>query len=386
MKNLMVTGGAGFIGSNFIRYVLSETDFKGRIVNVDKLTYAGNPENLADVSKQFPDRYIFERVDICDAEEIKRVFSHYQIDSVAHFAAESHVDRSITGPGEFIQTNVVGTYTLLQCALEYWRSFQRSGDSNNSQLTARSGGQKPLTSDFLFHHVSTDEVFGSLGETGAFSETTPYQPNSPYSASKAGSDHLVRAYHETFGLPTTLSNCSNNYGPYHFPEKLIPLILLNAKEGKPLPVYGDGMQVRDWLYVRDHAAAIWTVMQKGLRGETYNIGGRCELPNLRVVETICDILDELLPLSSDLCHPTSGQKVSSRRDLITFVKDRPGHDRRYAIDCTKIQTELGWEPVETFTTGLRKTIQWYLDHPEWVTHVRSGEYQNWMAKNYEERD
>ena len=368
MKNVMVTGGAGFIGSNFIRYVLTETDFAGRIINLDKLTYAGNPESLADIAAQFPERYVFERVDICDAEGVGRVFDEYKIDTVAHFAAESHVDRSITGPGEFIQTNVVGTYTLLNAALTYWRSLTPD--------------LRPLTSDFLFHHVSTDEVFGSLGETGAFSETTAYQPNSPYSASKAGSDHLVRAYGETFGLPTTMSNCSNNYGPYHFPEKLIPLVLLNAKEGKPLPVYGDGMQVRDWLFVRDHAIAIWAVMQKGRHGETYNVGGRCEMPNLRVVESICDVLDELLPLSSDLCSPTSGQTLSSRRELITFVKDRPGHDRRYAIDCSKIQEELGWEPEETFSTGLRKTIQWYLDNPEWVEHVRSGEYQNWMAKNY----
>lgn len=362
MKNMMVTGGCGFIGSNFIRYVFTETNFSGRIINVDKLTYAGNPESLADVAAQFPGRYFFEQVDICDAKEIDRVFGEYGIDTVAHFAAESHVDRSITGPGAFIQTNLIGTYTLLEAA------------------RARLGTVE------LFHHVSTDEVFGSLGETGAFTETTPYKPNSPYSASKAGSDHLVRAYHETFKLPTTMSNCSNNYGPYHFPEKLIPLVILNAKEGKPLPVYGDGMQIRDWLYVRDHAAAIWTVMQKGKRGETYNVGGRCEMPNLRVVEMICDLLDELLPLSSDLCHPTSGQKLSSRRSLITFVKDRPGHDRRYAIDCSKIQADLGWAPEETFATGLRKTIQWYLDHPQWVEHVRSGEYQKWMEKNYVGRD
>ncbi len=384
MKNLMVTGGCGFIGSNFIRYVLTETDFSGRIINVDKLTYAGNPESLADVADRFSGRYFFEKVDICDAKGIGRVFNEYGIDTVAHFAAESHVDRSITGPGEFIQTNLIGTYTLLNAALTSWRS---------------------LTSDFLFHHVSTDEVFGSLGETGAFTETTPYQPNSPYSASKAGSDHLVRAYHETFGLPTTMSNCSNNYGPYHFPEKLIPLVILNAREGKPLPVYGDGLQVRDWLYVRDHATAVWTVMQKGKHGETYNVGGRCEMPNLRVIEMICDLLDEMVgpllaqksegngqksgadlrPVGSDLCPLTSEQKSSSRRSLITFVKDRPGHDRRYAIDCSKIQTELGWEPEETFKTGLRKTVQWYLDNPGWVRHVRSGEYQNWMAKNYDAR-
>jgi dTDP-glucose 4,6-dehydratase len=416
MKNLMITGGCGFIGSNFIRYVLTETDFAGRIINVDKLTYAGNPESLADVAKRFPSRYIFEQVDICDATGIDRVFREYGIDTVAHFAAESHVDRSITGPGEFIQTNVVGTYTLLNAALTYWRSLPSedreplivksepsdsgaSPTTDNSQLTTHRGSQKPAASDFFFHHVSTDEVFGSLGETGAFTETTPYQPNSPYSASKAGSDHLVRAYHETFKLPTTMSNCSNNYGPYHFPEKLIPLVLLNAKEGKPLPVYGDGMQVRDWLYVRDHARAIWTVMQKGKRGETYNVGGRCEMPNLRVVEMICDLLDEMIgPLtdtSSGKLSVVNGERstthnsqltahkaIKSRRELITFVKDRPGHDRRYAIDCSKIQNELGWEPEETFATGLRKTIQWYLDNPQWVEHVRSGEYQKWMTVNY----
>jgi len=352
MKNLMVTGGCGFIGSNFIRYVLTETDFAGRIINVDKLTYAGNPESLADVAKQFPERYIFEKVDICDAKGVGRVFDEYGIDSVAHFAAESHVDRSITGPGEFIQTNLIGTYTLLEAARARIGNFE------------------------LFHHVSTDEVFGSLGETGAFTETTPYRPNSPYSASKAGSDHLVRAYHETFGLPTTMSNCSNNYGAYHFPEKLIPLVFLNAREGKTLPVYGDGMQVRDWLYVRDHAVAIWIIIQKGKRGETYNIGGRCEMPNLRVVEIICDLLDEMI-------GPLSGH--ATRRELIAFVRDRPGHDRRYAIDCSKIQNELGWSPAETFVTGLRKTIQWYLDNPEWIEHVHSGEYKNWVKANYENR-
>ncbi|MBM4152238.1 MAG: dTDP-glucose 4,6-dehydratase [Kiritimatiellaceae bacterium] len=353
MKNVMVTGGCGFIGSNFIRYILAEAGFSGRVINVDKLTYAGNPDSLTDVAAQFPGQYVFEQVDICDAAEIGRVFDTYEIDTIAHFAAESHVDRSITGPGAFIQTNLIGTYTLLEAA------------------RARLGKIE------LFHHVSTDEVFGSLGETGAFTETTPYQPNSPYSASKAGSDHLVRAYHETFKLPTTMSNCSNNYGPYHFPEKLIPLVLLNAREGKPLPVYGDGMQVRDWLFVRDHAIAIWTVMNKGKRGETYNVGGRCEMPNLRVVEMICDLLDEMIgPLANH----------ASRRELITFVKDRPGHDRRYAIDCSKIQQELGWDPAETFKTGLKKTVQWYLENPEWVARVRSGEYQKWMTKNYAERN
>jgi dTDP-glucose 4,6-dehydratase len=352
MKNLMVTGGCGFIGGNFIRYILKEAGFEGRVINVDKLTYAGNPESLADIAEAFSDRYVFEQVDICDAEAVGRVFEQYHVDAVAHFAAESHVDRSITGPGEFIQTNLIGTYTLLEAARSRLDCFE------------------------LFHHVSTDEVFGSLGETGAFTETTAYQPNSPYSASKAGSDHLVRAYHETFGLPTTMSNCSNNYGPYHFPEKLIPLIILNAKEGKPLPVYGDGMQVRDWLYVCDHAEAIWAVMQKGRRGQTYNVGGCCEMPNLRVVEMICDLLDEMV-------EPLENSRP--RRELITFVKDRPGHDRRYAIDCSKIQQELGWAPREKFESGLRKTVQWYLDHSEWVAHVRSGQYREWISQQYENR-
>jgi len=349
MNNLMITGGSGFIGSNFIRYLLEESDFSGRVINVDKLTYAGNAENLADIADAYPDRYIFEQIDICDAEEMNRVFDEYAIDSVCHFAAESHVDRSIAGPGDFIRTNVIGTYTLLEA------------------VRARADRIE------LFHHISTDEVFGSLGETGYFTETTPYAPNSPYSASKASSDHLVRAYHKTYGLPTTVSNCSNNYGPYQFPEKLIPLMILRAIEGKSLPVYGDGKNIRDWLYVRDHATAIWKIMKEGRRGETYNVGGKCEMHNIDVVNLICDVVDEVIPTAK------------SRRELITYVADRPGHDRRYAIDCSKLERELGWHPEESFNSGLRKTVNWYIDHPEWVEHVRSGEYRRWISINYDKR-
>ena len=348
MKNLLVTGGCGFIGCNFIHYLLSETGFNGRIINVDKLTYAGNPESLETIAAKFPDRYSFVRADICDATAMARIFDTEQVDAVCHFAAESHVDRSIVGPDAFIQTNISGTFTLLQL------------------VRARMG---TITK---FHHISTDEVFGSLGPDGFFTETTAYKPNSPYSASKAASDHLVRAYHKTYGLPVTISNCSNNYGPYQFPEKLIPLIILNALAGKSLPVYGDGMHVRDWLYVRDHCAAIWAIMQNGRIGATYNVGGRNEMPNLRVVEMICDLLDELVGMIDG----------KARRALIAFVKDRPGHDRRYAIDCSKIEKELGWRPVESFDTGLRKTVQWYLANPAWVKHVVSGDYQKWVACQY----
>jgi dTDP-glucose 4,6-dehydratase len=344
----MVTGGCGFIGVNFIRYLLTESDFGGRIINVDKLTYAGNPESLADVQEKNGTRYVFERADICDRAAIAGILDRYEVDAVAHFAAESHVDRSIVRPDDFIQTNIIGTYTLLQLARERMDRIK------------------------LFHHVSTDEVFGSLGDTGYFTEETPYKPNSPYSASKAASDHLVRAYHETYGLPVTMSNCSNNYGPFHFPEKLIPLMIMNALEGKPLPVYGDGKNVRDWLYVRDHAVAIWLIMNKGRKGQTYNVGGRNEMFNIDVVNLICDQLDEIAGRAGG----------RPRRDLITYVKDRPGHDRRYAIDCAKIERELGWKPAESFATGIRKTIRWYLDHQPWVDHVRSGEYQKWIEQHY----
>jgi dTDP-glucose 4,6-dehydratase len=337
MKNLLVTGGCGFIGSNFIRYLLRESDFDGRVINVDALTYAGNPENLLDIQRDFPDRYVFVKGDISDGETMARIFTEQQIDSICHFAAESHVDRSIVRPDAFIQTNIVGTFNLLELAR-----------ANQDRLE-------------LFHHISTDEVFGSLGQDGYFTEKTPYSPNSPYSASKAASDHLVRAYHNTYGLPITISNCSNNYGPYQFPEKLLPLMILNALEGKPLPVYGDGLNVRDWLYVRDHCTAIWKIMKAGKRGETYNVGGNSEMENIRIVEMVCSILDESQGLKDN----------RPRRQLIRFVKDRPGHDRRYAIDFTKIKEQLEWFPVESLETGIRKTVQWYLDNRDWVDRVRN---------------
>jgi len=348
MRQLLVTGGCGFIGANFVRYVLEESDFEGRVINVDALTYAGNPENLTDVKERFSDRYLFVKADICDRERMAHVFDDYGIDTVCHFAAESHVDRSIVRPDAFIQTNIVGTFNLLELARTH---------------------QEHLT---LFHHISTDEVFGSLGTEGHFTEETPYRPNSPYSASKASSDHLVRAYHKTYGLPVTISNCSNNYGPYQFPEKLIPLMILNALERKSLPVYGDGRNVRDWLYVRDHCSAIWRIMKHGQRGETFAIGGDTEMENIQIVERICDIIDELVP----------PKKGPTRRELITFVKDRPGHDRRYAIDCTKLRKALNWTPEESLETGLRKTVQWYLENQEWVNRVRSGEYQSWIDAHY----
>ena len=348
MQNLLITGGCGFIGSNFIRYLLGRADFQGRIVNVDKLTYAGNPESLADIEDKFPDRYVFSRTDICDGHQLAKVFEDYDIDTICHFAAESHVDRSIVGPDAFVQTNIVGTFNLLEVA----RSHQ-------DRL-------------ILFHHVSTDEVFGSLGPEGYFTETTAYRPNSPYAASKAASDHLVRAYHKTYGLPVTISNCSNNYGPYQFPEKLIPLMILNALEGRALPVYGDGKNVRDWLYVTDHCDAVWKIMRDGQRGATYNIGGNTEKPNIDVVETICDILDET----------AADSRIGPRRKLITFVTDRPGHDRRYAIDSTKLKQELGWVPAESFESGIRKTIDWYHGNKQWVQRVKSGEYQTWIRQHY----
>ncbi len=351
-QNLVVTGGCGFIGANFIRYLFEQTDFAGRIINIDALTYAGNPGSLADLAEKFGDRYVFVRADICDRDAIGAILDRHAADAVCHFAAESHVDRSIVKPDDFIRTNIVGTYTLLQLARERKERVLR------------------------FHHVSTDEVFGSLGATGAFSETTPYSPNSPYSASKAASDHLVRAYHETYGLPVTVTNCSNNYGPYQFPEKLVPLMILNALEGKPLPVYGDGQNVRDWLYVVDHCAAIWTVMNRGETGRVYCVGGRCEKPNLDVVHRICDGVDKLAP-------PLPGGRP--RRGLITFVKDRPGHDRRYAIDCSRIEQELGWRPAETFDSGFEKTVRWYLENRAWVEGVRSGAYRQWIDQNYTRR-
>ena len=348
MQNILVTGGCGFIGTGFIRLLLLDSDFDGRIINLDKLTYAGNPDNLADLVPKVSGRYIFIKADICDAAALDRAFEDYQIDAICHFAAESHVDRSIVAPDAFIKTNIDGTFNLLEAARRH-----------SDRLV-------------LYHHVSTDEVYGSLGPAGHFTEQTPYRPNSPYSASKAASDHLVRAYNKTYDLPVTISNCSNNYGPYQFPEKLIPLMILNALEDKPLPVYGKGQNVRDWLYVEDHCRAVWEIMKRGTRGQTYNIGGRCELANLDTVKLVCDLLDEMVPTANR----------SSRRNLIAFVKDRPGHDLRYAIDCSKLEKELGWSPRESFETGLRKTIQWYLDNPQWVQRVKSGEYRSWIKLHY----
>ncbi|MCH4809907.1 dTDP-glucose 4,6-dehydratase [Halomonas neptunia] len=343
----LVTGGAGFIGSAVVRELIANSDH--RVVNVDKLTYAGNLESLADVAED--PRYTFEQHDIGDAGAMKQVFEKHQPDIVMHLAAESHVDRSIDGPADFIQTNIVGTSVLLEIARHYWKNLQETDPSK--------------AAGFRFHHISTDEVYGDLdGPEGLFTETTPYAPSSPYSASKASSDHLVRAWQRTFGLPTLVTNCSNNYGPYHFPEKLIPLVLLNGLAGKPLPVYGDGQQIRDWLYVEDHARALIKAASEGVIGETYNIGGHNEKTNLEVVETICDLLQEQRPLEE-----------GHYRDLITFVKDRPGHDLRYAIDAGKIERELGWRPEETFETGLRKTVQWYLANEKWWKRVQDGSYQ-----------
>ncbi len=358
--NILVTGGAGFIGSNFIRYVFEKTDFTGTIINYDKLTYAGNLLNLTEIEKKFGGgKYYFERGDIKDYEKVREVVEKFNINIIVHFAAESHVDRSIFGPKDFVETNINGTFSLLETARNLWKG----------------------RTDVRFHHISTDEVYGSLGDTGYFFETTPYDPRSPYSASKAASDHLVRAYFHTYGLPVTISNCSNNYGPYHFPEKLIPLIILNAIEGKPLPVYGDGKNVRDWLYVEDHCEGIWLILNRGNAGETYNIGGECEKQNIEVVKELCEVLDRLYPIKDS---PQAG-KISRYRDLITFVGDRPGHDRRYAINCDKIKNGLGWKQRHSFSEGLKNTIAWYLKNTEWINSIRSGEYTNWIDKNYVQR-
>jgi dTDP-glucose 4,6-dehydratase len=340
MKTVLVTGGAGFIGSNLVRHIINNTDWQ--IVNVDKLTYAGNLQSLQDIAEN--PRYSFEKVDVCDKENIARIFLKYQPDAVMHLAAESHVDRSIDGPAEFINTNIFGTYNLLENARGYWQNLE-SGKKNA----------------FRFLHISTDEVFGSLGSEGYFTEDTPYAPSSPYSASKASSDHLVRAWHRTFGLPTLITNCSNNYGPYQFPEKLIPVVLLNALNRRPIPVYGKGENVRDWLYVEDHVRALLKVLENGKPGETYNVGGHNEKTNLQVVETICMIIDELKP-----------DDRFKHNSLISFVKDRPGHDNRYAIDPLKIQNELGWKPEVTFEEGIRKTVKWYLYNSTWYENIFSS--------------
>lgn len=352
---IFVTGGAGFIGSNFVLDWLAQSD--EAVVNLDKLTYAGNLKNLA--SLQGDARHIFVRGDIGDTELVLELLRHHKPRAILNFAAESHVDRSILGPGDFIQTNINGTFGLLEAARAYWNELDPAAQAA-----------------FRFLHVSTDEVYGTLGPNDPpFSETTAYAPNSPYSASKAASDHLVRAYHHTYGMPVLTTNCSNNYGPYHFPEKLIPLVISNALAGKPLPIYGDGQQIRDWLYVSDHCAAIRRVLEAGQPGETYNVGGWNEKANLDVVHTLCDILDREAP-----------KQAGSYRDQITFVKDRPGHDRRYAIDARKLERELGWRPAETFETGIAKTVRWYLANQAWVADVQSGAYKDWVAQNYANRE
>ncbi len=349
---IIVTGGAGFIGSNFVLDWVAQTD--ETVVNLDALTYAGNLENLSSLSGN--PCHVFVKGSIDDFDLVAKLLAEHKPRAIVNFAAESHVDRSIHGPGEFIQTNIVGTFNLLEAVRAYWGGLEGAAKA-----------------DFRFLHVSTDEVYGSLAkDEPAFAETHRYEPNSPYSASKAASDHLVRAYHHTYGLPVLTTNCSNNYGPYHFPEKLIPLMIVNALAGKPLPVYGDGMQIRDWLYVTDHCSAIRTVLARGSVGEVYNIGGWNEKPNIEIVHTVCALLDELRPRSDGTPY----------KEQITYVKDRPGHDRRYAIDARKLERELGWKPAETFETGIRKTVQWYLDHAEWVANVQSGSYRDWVSKQY----
>lgn len=351
----LVTGGAGFIGSAVVRHIVQNTEHE--VLNVDKLTYAGNLESLSSVADH--PRYQFSQTDICDRTALDELFKSFQPDVVMHLAAESHVDRSISGPYAFIETNIIGTYQMLEASRTYWLTLD---------------GSKKET--FRFHHISTDEVYGDLeGTTDLFTETTSYSPSSPYSASKASSDHLVRAWNRTYGLPVLVTNCSNNYGPFHFPEKLILLMILNALQAKPLPVYGNGQQIRDWLFVEDHARALFTVATQGVVGETYNIGGHNEKANIEVVHAICTLLEELAP--------NKPEGVAQYKDLITYVKDRPGHDVRYAIDATKIKNDLGWVPQESFETGLRKTVEWYLSNTEWVAHVQSGEYQSWLNKQYQ---
>lgn len=349
--NVLVTGGAGFIGANFIHYIFNNTDFTGKLINVDKLTYAGNLENLTDISAKYnQDRYFFHQADICNYAEMEKLFQQYNPQVVVHFAAESHVDRSIHGPKEFIDTNITGTFNLLELARNQWQDRK----------------------DVLFHHISTDEVYGSLDETGFFYEDTAYSPRNPYSASKAASDHLVASYFHTFGLPITISNCSNNYGPYQFPEKLIPLMISNIIEGKNLPVYGDGKNIRDWLFVEDHCSGIWKIINNGRRGETYNIGGENEWENIKLLHVLCESVAE-----------KTGKSLDSIMKLITFVKDRAGHDRRYAINCDKIKNELGWKQSVNFAEGLSKTVDWYLENSEWIENIKTGEYKLWLEKNYE---
>lgn len=367
-RAVLVTGGAGFIGSNFIHYLFGlssarggqfgDAGFSGTVVNADCLTYAGNLESLKDVEERFGgSRYFFEKADICDRSAMERIFRTYSIDTVVHFAAESHVDRSILGPEAFVRTNVMGTFTLLDVARNCWKNQDGS-----------------LRSDVLFHHVSTDEVYGSLGETGFFTETTPYDPRSPYSASKASSDHIVMAYYHTYGLPVTLSNCTNNYGPYQFPEKLLPLMISNIRDGKPLPVYGKGDNIRDWIYVEDHNRAVWLIVQNGRTGEKYNIGGENEWQNITLLHKVIELT----------CART-GKSAAEVEKTVTYVKDRPGHDKRYAIDCSKIKSELGWQRKMTFEEGLQETVSWYLGNAEWVNHILSGEYQGWIERNYASR-
>ena len=368
LKNILVTGGAGFIGSNFIHYLFglssakgnlfNDADFSGNVVNVDCLTYAGNLESLKDVEEKFGGkRYFFEKVDICNRPEIERILKQYDIDTIIHFAAESHVDRSILEPETFIKTNVMGTFTLLDAARSFWKKPDGT-----------------FRDDVLFHHISTDEVYGSLGETGYFTETTPYDPRSPYSSSKASSDHIAMAYFHSYGLPLTLSNCTNNYGPYQFPEKLLPLMISNIRDGKPLPVYGKGDNIRDWIYVEDHNRAVWLIVNKGRTGQKYNIGGENEWQNIKLLHKVIELSAEKL-----------GKPASEIEKTITYVKDRPGHDKRYAIDCTKIKTELGWQRKMTFEEGLNATVDWYLKNTEWVNHILSGEYTKWIDANYKSR-
>jgi len=355
-KNILVTGGAGFIGSNFIHYLFEKTSFKGNIINVDKLTYAGNLNNLKSIEDKLGNRYFFEHIDICDEEGIDKIFQDHSIDCVVHFAAESHVDRSILGPKEFIDTNILGTFNLLEVARKYWLNDNKSGK------------------DFLFHHISTDEVFGSLGETGYFYEDTAYDPRSPYSASKASSDHLVKAYYHTYGLPITISNSTNNYGAYQFPEKLLPVMIGNIVNEKKLPVYGDGKNIRDWLFVEDHCSAILKIIQKGTVGETYNVGGENEWTNIDLINVLCEKIAKI-----------KNKNAEHYKKLITFVKDRSGHDRRYAINCDKLKNELGWKQSVNFSEGLDLTIDWYLNNQKWIDDIKNESYRDWIKANYENR-